>query len=168
MVAFFAQPSEPLWLRHRGPGNFNSSLIVRLAVQTAPSWLVSRVCLGGGSGQHGSFLDMEKTGCEDIKGNVDWKSSLAPSLEEWNLSKASFAQHWLKSDKTLHQIILESTKCDRVLRPRTGDARRLLPSLSLLLLSKLTRFCADCWLNNLGRIEIFTPQVIFDAGFMLI
>jgi hypothetical protein len=127
--ACILQPGQPLWLEHRG-SQFSRSLsakLLPLCKRLGLVYLKEQIYLGGGMSVTAQmFLDLK-----------DGKT------------RKQFAQHWLKSDKALNQIIraAEVNKCDRVLEigPGTGIlTRRLLPSPSLLLLSKLIEICASC------------------------
>ncbi len=74
--------------------------------------------------------------------------------------RKQFAQHWLKSDKTLHQIIqaAEITKCDRVLEigPGTGIlTRRLLPLAESVVAVEIDWDLCRMLAKQLGRIENF-------------
>lgn len=74
--------------------------------------------------------------------------------------RKQFAQHWLKSDKTLNQIIraAEITKSDRVLEigPGTGIlTRRLLPLAQSVVAVEIDRDLCQLLAKQLGKIENF-------------
>ncbi len=74
--------------------------------------------------------------------------------------RKQFAQHWLKSDKALNQIVkaAELTKCDRVLEigPGTGIlTRRLLPLAQAVLAVEIDRDLCQRLAKQLGQTENF-------------
>lgn len=74
--------------------------------------------------------------------------------------RKQFAQHWLKSDKALNQIIkaAEVTKCDRVLEigPGTGIlTRRLLPLAQSVVAVEIDRDLCQLLTKQLGKVQDF-------------
>jgi 16S rRNA (adenine1518-N6/adenine1519-N6)-dimethyltransferase len=74
--------------------------------------------------------------------------------------RKKFAQHWLKSDKALNQIIkaAEVSKCDRVLEigPGTGIlTRRLLPIAQSVVAIEIDRDLCQLLTKQLGRNQNF-------------
>ena len=75
-------------------------------------------------------------------------------------TRKQFAQHWLKSDKALNQIIqaAEVNKCDRVLEigPGTGIlTRRLLPLAKSVVAVEIDRDLCQLLTKQLGQTENF-------------
>lgn len=74
--------------------------------------------------------------------------------------RKQFAQHWLKSDKALNQIIqaAEIQKCDRILEigPGTGTlTRRLLPLAHSVVAVEIDRDLCKLLAKQLGKLENF-------------
>jgi len=74
--------------------------------------------------------------------------------------RKQFAQHWLKSDKALNQIVraAEITKCDRLLEigPGTGIlTRRLLPLAQAVVAVEIDRDLCQLLTKQLGQSENF-------------
>ena len=74
--------------------------------------------------------------------------------------RKQFAQHWLKSDKALNQIIqaAEITKCDRILEigPGTGVlTRRLLPLAQSVVAVEIDQDLCQSLTQQLGQTEKF-------------
>ena len=74
--------------------------------------------------------------------------------------RKQFAQHWLKSDKTLNQIIKAASlnKCDRVLEIGSGTGilpRRLLPLAQSVVAVEIDRDLCQLLTKQLGRNENF-------------
>jgi len=74
--------------------------------------------------------------------------------------RKQFAQHWLKSDKALNQIVqaAEITQCDRILEigPGTGIlTRRLLPLAQSVVAVEIDRDLCQLLAKQLGKTENF-------------
>jgi 16S rRNA (adenine1518-N6/adenine1519-N6)-dimethyltransferase len=74
--------------------------------------------------------------------------------------RKQFAQHWLRSDKALNQIVAAAalSKCDRVLEigPGTGIlTRRLLPLAESVIAVEIDRDLCQLLAKQLGKVENF-------------
>ncbi|MBD1833492.1 16S rRNA (adenine(1518)-N(6)/adenine(1519)-N(6))-dimethyltransferase RsmA [Cyanobacteria bacterium FACHB-472] len=74
--------------------------------------------------------------------------------------RKQFAQHWLRSDKALNQIVAAAalSKCDRVLEigPGTGIlTRRLLPLAESVVAVEIDRDLCQLLAKQLGKVENF-------------